>query len=104
MNSHFLVCDFDLSRFRRLYRKAVRAALFLLPLLGITHSLEMFEPPLDRPAAVFGCYTIVLALLDSFQGFYISVLYCFLNQEVKFHRTASFIGCLSRRCVEVFQG
>ncbi|KAF0289694.1 Corticotropin-releasing factor receptor 1 [Amphibalanus amphitrite] len=64
-------------------RKAVRAALFLLPLLGITHSLEMFEPPLDRSVAVFGCYTIVLAVLDSFQGFYISLLYCFLNQEVR---------------------
>ena len=63
-------------------RKAVRAALFLLPLLGITHSLEMFEPPLDRSVAVFGCYTIVLAVLDSFQGFYISLLYCFINQEV----------------------
>ena len=66
----------------RVSRKAVRAALFLLPLLGITHSLEMFEPPLDRSVAVFGCYTIVLAVLDSFQGFYISLLYCFLNQEV----------------------
>ncbi|XP_037089673.1 corticotropin-releasing factor receptor 1-like [Pollicipes pollicipes] len=66
-----------------MFMKAVRAALFLLPLLGITHSLQMFEPPLDRSVAVFGCYTIVLAVLDSFQGFFICFLYCFINQEVR---------------------
>jgi PDF receptor len=67
-------------------RKAVRAALVLLPLLGITNVINMVDGPLERSAWQFALWSYVTHFLTSFQGFFIATLYCFLNGEVKFSR------------------
>ncbi|CAF4206956.1 unnamed protein product [Rotaria socialis] len=64
-------------------KKAVRAAIFLLPLLGITHMLETFVSPDHQSIALFALYCSVTYFLVTFQGFFCSLLYCFLNTEVR---------------------
>lgn len=66
-------------------RKAVRAAIVLLPLLGITNILNMTEAPLHRSAFEFALWSYTTHFLTSFQGFFIAVIYCFRNNEVRFH-------------------
>lgn len=63
-------------------RKAVRAAIVLIPLLGITNILNMTEAPLHRTALEFALWSYSTYFLVSFQGFFIAMIYCFLNQEV----------------------
>lgn len=63
-------------------RKAVRAAVVLLPLLGITNLLNMAEAPLDRSVWEFAIWSYSTHFLTSFQGLIIASLYCFLNGEV----------------------
>lgn len=63
-------------------RKAVRAAFVLLPLLGITNLLNMTEAPLDRSPLEFAVWSYITHFLTSFQGFFIAMIYCFLNGEV----------------------
>jgi hypothetical protein len=62
-------------------RKAVKAAIVLLPLLGANNFMAFVEPPLDD-ALKFGLWSYTSQFLISFQGFFISLLYCFLNSEV----------------------
>ncbi|XP_058821177.1 PDF receptor isoform X5 [Topomyia yanbarensis] len=64
-------------------RKAVRAAVVLVPLLGITNILNMTEAPLEKTALEFALWSYVTHFLTSFQGFFIALLYCFLNGEVR---------------------
>ncbi|XP_037037209.1 PDF receptor isoform X2 [Bradysia coprophila] len=64
-------------------RKAVRAAVVLLPLLGITNLLLMSEAPLEKSAFQFALWSYVTHFFTSFQGFFIAMLYCFLNGEVR---------------------
>ncbi|XP_050418764.1 PDF receptor isoform X2 [Patella vulgata] len=63
-------------------RKAVKAAIVLLPLLGITNFVVMIEPQPDD-LVKFGCWAIISHFLISFEGFFISLIYCFLNGEVQ---------------------
>ena len=63
-------------------RKAVRAAFVLLPLLGITNLLNMTEAPLDRSPFEFAVWSYITHFLTSFQGFFIAMIYCFMNGEV----------------------
>ncbi|XP_029666741.1 PDF receptor isoform X1 [Formica exsecta] len=62
--------------------KAVRAAVVLLPLLGITNVLFMIEAPLDN-VNKFAVWSYSTHFLRSFQGLFIATLYCFLNGEVR---------------------
>lgn len=62
-------------------RKAVKAAIVLLPLLGVNNFLVMVEPPVSS-AVKFAIYSYTSQFLASFQGFFIALLYCFLNTEV----------------------
>ncbi|XP_011501338.1 PREDICTED: PDF receptor [Ceratosolen solmsi marchali] len=64
-------------------RKAVRAALVLLPLLGITNLISMTEAPLDKSIWEFALWSYTTHFLTSFQGLLIATLYCFLNGEVR---------------------
>lgn len=63
-------------------RKAVRAAIVLIPLLGITNILNMTEAPLHRTAIEFALWSYTTHFLTSFQGLFIATIYCFLNNEV----------------------
>ncbi|OAD55965.1 PDF receptor [Eufriesea mexicana] len=62
--------------------KAVRAAVVLLPLLGITNVLFMIEAPLHN-VEKFALWSYSTHFLQSFQGFIIATIYCFLNGEVR---------------------
>uniref|UniRef100_A0A8C2KI93 Corticotropin-releasing factor receptor 1 n=1 Tax=Cyprinus carpio TaxID=7962 RepID=A0A8C2KI93_CYPCA len=63
------------------YRKAVKATLVLLPLLGITYMLFFVNPGEDEISQIVFIY--FNSFLESFQGFFVSVFYCFLNSEVR---------------------
>ncbi|KAH8362109.1 hypothetical protein KR084_000661, partial [Drosophila pseudotakahashii] len=62
-------------------RKAVRAAIVLLPLLGITNILHQMAPL--KTATNFAVWSYCTHFLTSFQGFFIALIYCFLNGEVR---------------------
>nr|XP_053634041.1 calcitonin gene-related peptide type 1 receptor-like isoform X2 [Cherax quadricarinatus] len=61
-------------------RKAVRATLILIPLLGLHYILIPFRPPKGSPGE--GVYLVVSAVAASFQGLGVSLLFCFFNGEV----------------------
>ena len=63
----------------------MKAAIVLLPLLGFNNFLALVEAPLDTPVK-FAVWSYTSHFLISFQGFFISLLYCFLNGEVSFAR------------------
>lgn len=62
------------------YRKAAKALLVLIPLLGVTYILVIATPDHRTGEVVF---TFIQATLLSIQGFIVAVLYCFLNGEVQ---------------------
>ncbi|XP_076330006.1 corticotropin-releasing factor receptor 1-like [Tachypleus tridentatus] len=62
-------------------RRAIKATVLLFPLLGITHLLFCVNPKDD--ATFEGAYMITNAVLQSSQGIFLAVLYCFMNTEVK---------------------
>ena len=71
-------------------RKALKAAFVLLPLLGITNALVMVPAPLDRSPEEFAVWSFTSHFLTSFQGFFVSLLYCFLNGEVLYYKSIHF--------------
>ncbi|XP_067635606.1 PDF receptor isoform X2 [Eurosta solidaginis] len=64
-------------------RKAVRAAIVLLPLLGITNLLYQVPALNLKPPWKFAIWSYGTHFLTSFQGFFIALIYCFLNGEVR---------------------
>ncbi|XP_053952195.1 PDF receptor isoform X2 [Anastrepha ludens] len=64
-------------------RKAVRAAIVLLPLLGITNLLYQVPALNLKPPWKFAMWSYITHFLTSFQGFFIALIYCFLNGEVR---------------------
>lgn len=64
------------------FRKAARAAVVLLPLLGITNVLFMIEAPLDD-VRKFAVWSYSTHFLRSFQGLFVAIFYCFFNGEVR---------------------
>ncbi|XP_050691569.1 corticotropin-releasing factor receptor 1-like [Eriocheir sinensis] len=62
-------------------RKAIKATVVLFPLLGITNLLFAVNPG-DR-GRLEGAYMLTNAILQSSQGVFVSVLYCFMNTEVQ---------------------
>uniref|UniRef100_A0A3Q2CJZ5 Corticotropin releasing hormone receptor 1 n=1 Tax=Cyprinodon variegatus TaxID=28743 RepID=A0A3Q2CJZ5_CYPVA len=63
-------------------QKAVKATLVLLPLLGITYMLFFVNPGGEDEVAQI-VFIYFNSILESFQGFFVSVFYCFLNSEVR---------------------
>lgn len=64
----------------RQYRKAAKALLVLIPLLGVTYILVIWKPTHKTARVIF---TYLQSTLLSTQGFTVAVLYCFLNGEVR---------------------
>ncbi|RUS82102.1 hypothetical protein EGW08_010147 [Elysia chlorotica] len=63
-------------------RKAVKAAIVLLPLLGLTNFVKWLEP--DPQSNIKLCvYFLSERILLGLEGFFISLIYCFLNGEVR---------------------
>lgn len=68
-----------------IFRKAVRAALVLLPLLGIANILAVpGVQTLDKEVWEFALWSYTAHFITSFQGFFISCIYCFFNGEVSY--------------------
>ncbi|XP_071102260.1 corticotropin-releasing factor receptor 1-like [Haliotis cracherodii] len=65
----------------RQYRKAVKATIILFPLLGVTYVLFLIPPSNDH--VVQTVFQYANAFLQSFQGLFVAVFYCFLNGEVR---------------------
>ncbi|XP_062524581.1 neuropeptide receptor B2 isoform X3 [Bombyx mori] len=84
-------------------RKAVRAALVLLPLLGITNIMNMFEAPLSSDPIRFAVWSYLTHFLRSFQGFFIALIYCFLNGEVKQCLSKAYTNYMAERALLVRQ-
>uniref|UniRef100_A0A8C7CIB1 Corticotropin releasing hormone receptor 1 n=1 Tax=Oncorhynchus kisutch TaxID=8019 RepID=A0A8C7CIB1_ONCKI len=63
-------------------KKTVKATLVLLPLLGITYMLFFVNPGGEDEVAQI-VFIYFNSILESFQGFFVSVFYCFLNSEVR---------------------
>ncbi|CAH1238044.1 CRHR2 [Branchiostoma lanceolatum] len=61
--------------------KAVKATVVLLPLLGITYILFFVHPPSKGTSKLFFIY--FNSFLQSFQGCFVSIIYCFTNTEVQ---------------------
>ncbi|KAI8489955.1 Corticotropin-releasing factor receptor 2 [Branchiostoma belcheri] len=61
--------------------KAVKATVVLLPLLGITYILFFVHPSGKGTSKLFFIY--FNSFLQSFQGCFVSIIYCFTNTEVQ---------------------
>ncbi|CAM1305626.1 CALCRL (predicted) [Pycnogonum litorale] len=61
-------------------RKAVRATIILIPLLGLNYILTPFRPETKTTGEII--YEITSAVATSFQGLFVSLLLCFFNSEV----------------------
>ncbi|KAG7313200.1 hypothetical protein JYU34_000299 [Plutella xylostella] len=61
-------------------KKAVRATLILIPLFGLHFVLIPLRPAPDSPGEKI--YQLVSAVLTSFQGVCVAILFCFTNHDV----------------------
>ncbi|XP_071477694.1 PDF receptor-like [Diadema antillarum] len=65
-------------------RKALKAAIVLLPLLGIANLVWLIPIPTPtNDRAFILVYNYLFLFLDAYQGFFVAVLYCFVNSEVR---------------------
>ncbi|KAK2151258.1 hypothetical protein LSH36_369g00003 [Paralvinella palmiformis] len=62
-------------------RKAVRATLILIPLLGLQFILFPFAPE-EKDQIIYHVYRMGSAFVTSFQGFFVALIFCFLNGEI----------------------
>jgi len=64
-------------------RKVSKAAIALVPLLGITNFILVILPePHSKSPELFAFWSYSAHILHSFQGLMVSILYCFMNKEV----------------------
>ncbi|XP_060880459.1 PDF receptor [Metopolophium dirhodum] len=65
-------------------RKVSKAAIALVPLLGITNFILVIIPePHSKSPELFAYWSYSAHILHSFQGLMVSILYCFMNKEIK---------------------
>ncbi|KAK2141711.1 hypothetical protein LSH36_1054g00022 [Paralvinella palmiformis] len=63
-------------------KKAVKATVILFPLLGMAHILLFFKPH-QLGEAWEMAYRVIHAIFQASQGILVSVIYCFMNSEVR---------------------
>ncbi|XP_054712761.1 calcitonin gene-related peptide type 1 receptor-like [Uloborus diversus] len=63
------------------YRKAVRATLVLVPLFGLHFGLIIYRPQSGK-CGFLEAYTYFSHALDGLQGFFVSLIFCYMNGEV----------------------
>ncbi|XP_077512266.1 calcitonin gene-related peptide type 1 receptor-like [Amblyomma americanum] len=61
-------------------RKAVRATIILLPLLGLHYVLTPFRPQCG--GGILLVYEVISAIFTSLQGLCVAILFCFIHDEV----------------------
>ncbi|CAG0897432.1 unnamed protein product, partial [Cyprideis torosa] len=66
----------------RQVRKSVRAAIVLLPLLGITNLAQNIPSQLGKSVVEFALWSFSSTFLSSFNGFFVAFLYCFCSKDV----------------------
>ncbi|GFU74213.1 corticotropin-releasing factor receptor 1 [Trichonephila clavipes] len=76
-------------------RRAMKATALLFPLLGITHLLFCVNPRDD--SKLEEAYMITNATLQSSQGIFVSILYCFMNIEVQTVVRKAYVRAALRR-------
>ncbi|XP_054721120.1 corticotropin-releasing factor receptor 1-like [Uloborus diversus] len=76
-------------------RRAMKATALLFPLLGITHLLFCVNPRDD--SKLEEAYMITNATLQSSQGIFVSILYCFMNVEVQTVLRKAYVRAALRR-------
>ncbi|KAK6061939.1 hypothetical protein COOONC_00390 [Cooperia oncophora] len=64
-------------------KKSVKAALMLIPLLGIPNIMQTipFAPTRDN-ITIFAIWTYLASFTYMYQGLMITIIYCFTNKEV----------------------
>ncbi|XP_049515452.1 corticotropin-releasing factor receptor 1, partial [Dermacentor silvarum] len=78
------------------FRKAIKATALLFPLLGITHLLFCINPQ-NETMGLKEAYMIINAVLQSSQGIFVSVLYCFMDSEVQTALRNAYLRAAVRR-------
>ncbi|XP_015914350.2 corticotropin-releasing factor receptor 1 [Parasteatoda tepidariorum] len=76
-------------------RRAMKATALLFPLLGITHLLFCVNP--RDESKLEEAYMITNASLQSSQGIFVSILYCFMNIEVQTVLRKAYVRAALRR-------
>lgn len=75
INNIYLFCNY--------LRKVSKAAIALVPLLGITNFILVILPePHAKSPELFAFWSYTAHILHSSQGLMVSILYCFMNKEV----------------------
>ncbi|KAI6235163.1 Calcitonin receptor-like protein 1 [Aphelenchoides besseyi] len=65
-------------------KKSVKAAFMLIPLLGIPNIMQTIPFTFTQENIMyFACWTYIASFCYMFQGFMISIIYCFTNREVQ---------------------
>ncbi|XP_077545809.1 corticotropin-releasing factor receptor 1-like [Haemaphysalis longicornis] len=78
------------------FRKAIKATALLFPLLGISHLLFCINPR-GETMGLKEAYMIVNAILQSSQGIFVAVLYCFMDSEVQTALRNAYLRAAMRR-------
>ncbi|GFT70735.1 corticotropin-releasing factor receptor 1 [Nephila pilipes] len=76
-------------------KKAIKATALLFPLLGIPHLLFCINP--KDNGKLEEAYMIVNAFIKSSQGLFVSVLYCFMNNDVQTALRKAYMRAIIRR-------
>lgn len=60
----------------------MKAGVVLVPLMGIANLVQSTYWPLEMNIIQLGNLSYLVTTLISFQGFFCSLIYCFLNRQV----------------------
>ncbi|XP_003738772.1 corticotropin-releasing factor receptor 2 [Galendromus occidentalis] len=78
------------------FKKAIKATILLFPLLGLTHLLFCINPQ-EADVRLKNLYMLTNASLQSSQGIFVSVIYCFMNSEVQACIRNAYLRAVLRR-------
>uniref|UniRef100_A0A914WE49 Calcitonin receptor-like protein 1 n=1 Tax=Plectus sambesii TaxID=2011161 RepID=A0A914WE49_9BILA len=83
-------------------KKSVKAALMLIPLLGIPNIMQTIPfTPTQTNIMYFAIWTYCASFTYMYQGFMITIIYCFTNKEVSPLMITSIVYslyCISHKC------
>ncbi|MEE6467504.1 hypothetical protein FKM82_007273 [Ascaphus truei] len=68
---------------RQQYRKLLKSTLVLMPLFGVHYTVFMAMPYTDVSGILWQVQMHYEMLFNSFQGFFVAIIYCFCNGEVQ---------------------